>query len=152
MSSGDHARRVPLLTVALALAAVASASAQGTRPRGDLKPCWHCVPAQMDEGFRCEAGAPEGGTSCSEAIVGNKWVCETHGFCSVGLQGDSLDISVVVEGESVELASRVGPGTFISGSCSHRRLHLVDADGLVLGSILVPDGGGATPASKSPRR
>lgn len=67
------------------------------------------------------------------------YVCENYGeLCVYGLVGDSLDVALVTDGESVEVASRDGPSTYATPACSGRRVFHVDGDGQVLGVVVLP--------------
>ena len=102
--------------------------------------CWGCMyqGGGFMQGWRCYPGMPEGGTGCREWLDGEQFMCVLDGECEPGFTGDSLDVALVSDGESVETVRRVSPGLYASGDCSSRRMFYLDSDGLVLGVVVEP--------------
>jgi len=127
----------------LVLIAAVAREAKSQRPGPDqMYNCWGCMyyGGGFMQGWRCFSGMPNGGTGCREWSEGEQYVCviDGEGECEPGFTGDSLDVALVSDGETVETVRRLSPGLYASGDCSSRRMFYLDSDGLVLGVVVGP--------------
>ena len=84
-------------------------------------------------------GQLNGTKYCNEWIEGEQYMCMNYGdACVYGIVGDSLDVALVSDDALVEVASREGPSTFATVTCTGRkRVYHVDGDGRVLAATVV---------------